>query len=33
MLNSSIDSNQPKTFPIEKLLKTDPLQNLSEDLL
>jgi len=33
MLNSSFDSNQPKVFEMDQILKTEPYQNLNEDQL
>ena len=35
MLNTSLslDTSHIKNFPIDRLLKTEPLQNLDEDLL
>jgi hypothetical protein len=31
MLNSSLDTSQPRIFQVEQLLRTNPLQNLNED--
>jgi hypothetical protein len=33
MLNSSLDSSQPRIFQVEQLLRTGPLQNINEDQL
>jgi hypothetical protein len=33
MLNSSFDSNAPKVFQIELISKTEPTENINEDLL
>lgn len=33
MLNSSIDASQPRIFQVELLLRTNPLNDLSEDQL